>query len=539
MSALSRLCAALAVGVAALPALAADEAPVLRQSAEQLAASGRCEEALPRARRARELAPRDARAALVEGRCLSRLGQYREALAPLAAARELDANLPGVSADLAQAHYHLDEIDAASAELDRAERENPNDARTQLYRGLVLSRQAKQREAALAFDRASGLDPGLSGIAGLYAGRSWASAQEREKAKAALERARSADPDSEWGRAAARELEVLDAPNRRHVWAKLRGGVEHDSNVTLQSEDLPFSAIQLSQFPDLRPDERNDTRAVFEAQGGLELLRDEDQSAGAAIGYYGNAHDNVHQLDLQYPWLTFWYDRRLSEDTWLRLQPFGGYAWLETDPFVVHGGGTVSISHAFTDRVAGRLYSRVNVNDFLYRIRPDPVIESFDLGLSEWVRHLRNRDGVENETGVEASFAVVPDSTSLRAGTAYQRYWAEGRDWSRHGSRSWIGATQALPWHFVLDLVGSFSYHPYDHRSSYDEQFFSRYRVGAGPKRRDRIWDAQAELRYPLTSWLEISARGQYTGSESNVEVFDYDRWIAGGYLTFTWGHTL
>src|SRR2546426_414258 len=124
------LLAALAVGLAALPARAADEAPVLRQRAEQLAAGDRCEEALPRARRARELDPRDPRAALVEGRCLLRLGQYRQALAPLEAARELDPKLPGASADLAQCHYHLDEIDTANAELDRAERENPNDART-------------------------------------------------------------------------------------------------------------------------------------------------------------------------------------------------------------------------------------------------------------------------------------------------------------------------------------------------------------------------------------------------------------------------
>jgi tetratricopeptide (TPR) repeat protein len=530
---------ALAVGLAALPALAADEAPVLRQRAEQLAGADRCDEALPRARRARELDPRDARAALVEGRCLLRLGQYREALAPLAAARELDPSLSGVSTDFAQCHYHLDEIDAASAELDRAEQENPNDARTQLYRGLVLSRQAKQREAAAAFDRASGLDPSLAGIAGLYAGRSYEAAQDRDQARAALERARSASPGSEWGRAAERELDGLDAPNRRHVWVKLRAGVEHDSNVTLQN-DVTYPALSLSTIPDLRNGrERNDTVSVWDAEAGAELLRDENQSAGVAIGYDGNAHNNVHVLDLQYPWLTVWYDRRLSKDTWLRLQPFGGYAWLETDPFVQHGGGTVSISHAFSDRFGGQLYSRLNYNDFLYRIAPDPVIQSFSVPLSEQVRRYRNRDGLESETGLEGRFALVPGSTSLRAGTAYQRYWAEGRDWSFNGSRTWIGATQALPWHFVLDVLGSYSYQPYDHRSSYDDLFFQRYLVGGGPPRRDHIWDAQATLRYPVTDWLELSVRGQYTDNQSNVRVFDYDRWIAGGYLTLYWGHTL
>ena len=96
--------------------------------------------------------------------------------------------------------------------------------------------------------------------------------------------------------------------------------------------------------------------------------------------------------------------------------------------------------------------------------------------------------------------------------------------------------TQALPWHFVLDLAGSYSYHPYDHRSSYD-QILARYVAGAGPKRKDDIWDVQAELRYPITDWAELSVRGQYTDNASNVKVFDYDRWIAGGYLTLYWNN--
>ena len=536
MSRTLRWLAAVVLAAVALPAFAADEAPVLRQRAEQLAAAGRCEEALPRARRARELDAKDARAALVEGRCLLRGAQYRESIAPLNAARDLDPSLRGVATDLAQAHYHLDEIDQASAELDRAEQENPDDARTQLYRGLVLSRQAKQDEAAAAFDRASRLDPSYAGIAGLYAGRTWASVQDREKAKAALERARSADPDSEWGRSAVAELENIDAANRRHVWASARVGVEHDSNVTLQSEYLfgrEFSPEGLQ-----RADERDDTVTVFSVEGGLEFYRDEEQSAGVSAGYNGNAHDNVHELDLQYPWATFWYDRRLAEDTFVRLQPFLGYAWLETDPFVFHGGGTASLFHDFSDRVTGRLFTRLNANDFLYPLHFDPLGTPPDDLSSDELARLRNRDGIESESGLEGGFALVPGSTSVRAGAAYSHYWAEGRDWDRDGVRGWVGATQQLPFRFVLDVLGSYFHYQYEHRSSYDRNA-GRYIAGFGVTRTDQIWDAQAELRYPLTSWLQISGRVQYTDAKSDVTVFDYDRWIAGGYLTATWGHTL
>src|SRR5262249_24985450 len=158
-----------------------------------------------------------------------------------------------------------------------------------------------------------------------------------------------------------------------------------------------------------------------------------------------NFHDNVHSLDLQYPWASAWYDRRLSKDTWLRVQPFGGYAWLETDSFVAHGGALLSLSHAFGDRVGAQLFTRLNYNDFKYRILTDPVVASFDPVFAERIRRFQNRDGLESETGVEGTFAVVPGRTVLRAGTAYQRYWSEGRDWDRNGSRTWIGATQALP----------------------------------------------------------------------------------------------
>jgi len=517
-----------------MPILAADEAPVLRQRAEQLAAADRCEEALPRARRARELDPRDARAALVEGRCQLRLGLYRDAIPALGAARQLDGSLPGVSTDLAQCHYHLDEIEAASAELDRAEQQNTDDARMHLYRGLVLLKQSKEREAAASFDRAGGLDPSLTEIAALYAGRTWATVREREKAAAALERARSADPNSEWARAADRELEALEAPYQRHAWAQIRGGVEHDSNVTLRNS-VGFDPLTASLIVDTSANERQDARAVFEVEAGAEFLRDPDQSLGGAVGYDGNAHADIHVLDLQYPWLTFWYDRRLAEDTWLRLQPVGGYAWLETDPFVAHGGGTVALSHAFTERLGGQVFTRVNYNDFLFRIRPDPVVAFVDPVLSERLRRFRNRDGVQIDAGLEGSYDLVPGRTKVRAGSAYERYESEGRDWERHGSRSWVGVTQALPLDLVLEVNGRFYWHPYDHRSSFDLPSFA---VGTGSKRHDEIWEGEAELRYPVTDWLEISARGKYIDHESNVRTFDFDRWIAGGFVTLSWNNT-
>ena len=67
----------------------------------------------------------------------------------------------------------------------------------------------------------------------------------------------------------------------------------------------------------------------------------------------------------------------------------------------------------------------------------------------------------------------------------------------------------------------------------------SLYLLGFGQKRHDEIFDGLAQLRYPLTDWLEVSIHGRYIHNESNTQTFDFDRWIAGGKLTLTWNGTL
>jgi len=545
VSARSSLAAWAAAGllawIAAAPAFAADEAAVLRQRAEQLAAEDRCSEALPRARRARELDPRDARAALVEGRCLLREGLYRDALAPLGAARELDPALPGVSTDLAQCHYHLDELEAASAELDRAEAQDPDDARMHLYRGLLLARSSREADAAASFDRAAALDPSLAEVAGLYAGRSWAIARDRERAAESFERARDADPDSEWARAAERELAALEAPYRENRWLRVKAGVEYDDNVALRvpgsANDFVTRILGGFDFG-----ERNDVVGVWEGEVGAELHRDPDSSLGAMAGYEGNAHfKEFHALDLQYPWASVWYDKRLGEDTWLRIQPYAGYAWLETDPYVAHGGGVLSLSHELAERLTVQPFVRVNVNDFHYRIDPDPVLTNplflalsgVPAGIGPDARRRRNRDGFGVEPGAELTWQLARTDTTFHLGGSYLRYEAEGKDWSLDGGAGWLGIRQPLPFDFALSLDGRFTYWDFDHRSSYLPGL--EYAFGWGPKRRDRIYEGEAELFYPLLEWLTLSARYRYTDSQSNTEIYDYDRHIVGGYLTVHW----
>jgi hypothetical protein len=53
--------------------------------------------------------------------------------------------------------------------------------------------------------------------------------------------------------------------------------------------------------------------------------------------------------------------------------------------------------------------------------------------------------------------------------------------------------------------------------------------------REDDYYEADVRLERPITDRLTATIRYDYLRNHSNVSVFDYDRHLVGGYLTFTW----
>lgn len=498
------LCAVAAFSGAAR---AADEALVLRMSAERLAAEDRCEEAIERARRARALAPGDAAAAAVEGRCALRLLRYEEAARVLADARRLDPGNAEVAIELLMAQYHLGDRVAAEQTLVEAERLAPDDARVALYKGLLLSQRAEDpRAAAEALERAGRLDPSADPYASYYAGLAWQRANERQRARDSLERARERAGAGPWAAEAERALSELDAGvGTPGAWVRAMVGMEYDDNVTLRANDV-------SQPNDISG--KKDGRGVWAVRAGVELFRDADWAGGVNAGYTGNAHFELHRFDLQYPNASLYLDRRVDDQSFLRLQPYAGYAWTETDPYLAHVGSELNYYRGFDEAGSGRLWTRVGYQDFLFSIQgpgDDP-----------------NRDGMEYLGGYDHALTVA-EGTTLRGGVLAGAYVAEGRDYDYYTGGAHLGVHQLLPWQFELDVSAGFAYEPYLHESTY------RDAPSEHTDRIDKVWVAEVELERPITDWLKLSGRYRYRNNESNTAVFDYDRNIVGGYLTFFW----
>lgn len=490
---------ALASGIAE----AADEAQVLRLKAEQLAAQERCEEALDVVRRARSLDAGDARTALLEGQCAIRLRRYAEAIAPLEDARRLDAGLAEAALYLGVAHFHRGDLDAAERELAEAARLLPQSAEAQLYQGMVLLERAENARAAAALERAADLDPGaVDPAASYFAGRAWQAARERERAEQALGRVIAAAPGSEWAKQAERALERAASPYRpRRPWVRAIGGIAYDDNVVLRGGGVAL--------PGEISDEK-DWGGVWDLQGGVELFRNADWAVGALAGYFGRAYADLDQFDTHFPSVTAWVDRSVDERMYLRLKGDFGYAWVDREPYLILPGGTLALHRDWGEAGSGRFFGYYQWRDY-----------RFDLSYEE-----QNRDGQDFGGGYDHSYTAGP-RTVLRGGAVINRYDSEVGEYTHTGFGGWLGIVQNLPLELILDVRARYVYQHYDDRS-----FFSGFRT----RRRDHVVYVDAALERPITDHLKVSVRYRHEDDFSNVEVFDYDRNIVGGFLTLEFG---
>jgi len=537
MRALRIVCGAAVLAVGLAPAVAQPTQDAA--TASQLAREGRCEAALPDLERALEATPGDVDLALLAGECSIRLGRYANAASTLEQARALAPGRGDVALQLAVARYHLGDLEAAEAALDAAEAAGAAGAELELYRGiLLLQRAASPRAAAAALERArSAGGVAVEPVASYYAGLAFARAEDRERAREALERVVREWPGTDWAREAERALGRLGA-ERRRGWLSLRAGYEYDDNVVLLGSGVQLPTEISSQ---------RDERAAWLLQAGGELLRSGPWSAGAALGYEGWIHGDLSQFDLHYPSLVLWLDRQLGEDTSARLAADVDYAWVDNDAFYTSHGVGASLFHRFgragTSELGGRLWRQ----NYLFPNedvpdgpgRPGATCLDEDAlvcgpaGLDE--SRERNRDGTGFTLGVLHTLPLVAERASLRFGYRYHHFGARGREYSYDAHELLAETGVRLPAKFELRLAASWSDQPFRHASTFpdpDDLVAGREYPLTRTRRDDWFLDTEVSLARPITRHLTLSGSWRYQRSRSNVEVFDYRRHVLGLYVT-------
>ena len=502
----------------------ASSADDTRREAVELVQARRCELALPALERARRDDPGDARLPLLAAECQIRLQRYADALTSLALVKRLDPRLPDTDLYLGIAHYHMGDLAAAARDLEAARETSPGRADGDLYLGLVLLQRGQYREGAAALERARRSDPrAVEPVASYYEAMAWAAAREPERAREAFRRVQEVAPETDWAEAAARALEAAPGWGPRQSFAEISPGVEWNTNVTLAGSDITPGDIS----------GRRDIDTVWSGVAGTEIYRGESFSVGALASYYGNAHTQLYPFDLQYPGVSIWIDRRLSDDTTLRFQSDFSYAWYGYQPYQVLGGFAPQVFQSWRDYGVSWAYAKFYGGDYFL-----DNVDFLDLGqpggfgppgVNEEVE--RNRDGWGLTAGVMHTLPVQPLGIELRGGANYLHYWSVGREWRYDGYEALLGFRKPLPWDFILDGQAGFVYRAFYHPSTYPQNNTLPLEY-AGVKRRDDVWQFELKLERPITSWLKASARYYYLANGSNTAVFNYRDQIWGGYLT-------
>jgi len=500
--------------VAVGPAGAADEGLVLRAQAAQLASAGRCDAALPLLEEARKRSPDDARAALLQGQCLLHAKRYQDALEPLEAAVRLDPESADAALYLGMTQYHQGDSAAAEATLERAEQLAPDNAEIALYRGLTLLDLARTEEATERFNRASRIDTAnMEPMASYYAGLAHQSLGRVEEAEAALHRVRTLAPGSEWDRQAEAALTAAKAapqsyPLRR--WLVLQAGLAYDSNVALVGTDVANPEFISG---------KSDGRGEWATEAGLELLRDDEWSAGVLANYYGNAYFRETEFDQAYVNASLWAERRLGEDTFLRIQPIFGAIYYDYEEYLRFYGLRADFLHAWGVAGDGDFWLRYSYNDFLFPISPlDPSLRKF-----------RNRDGNDLWFGYDHSYDVTT-STTLQGGPIGRYYDAKGGEWDFWGVGGWFGVIQDFPAEISGEFSFAFERDRYAHTSSFPTPAVN------SKDRRDNVFRLRAVLERPIVENVIASIDWTYWNNDSNTNVFNYERHIAGAYVTVAFG---
>jgi len=555
----------------AIPAAASAEAAALLREGEGLARSGRCDQAIPVLERARAADPADAVVLHVLGQCQIRLANYSSAAATLAAARQLDPDLPEIDLQLGIARFHSEDLDGAEAAFAEARRREGSGASAELdlYEGLIQLERSQPAQAAESLERARQLNPRLvEPIASYYAGVAWMTADDEARARVALERVIREAPGTQWADAAQRILDDPAGPrgtagirDRRDLdgeeqaerplgsmaelhrpdrWLLLSGGLEWDSNVVLRGKGV--------ELPTNISDEE-DGRGVWSTQAGMQFVDTEDWTVGVLAAYYGTAYFNENDFNVHYPSISPWVDWRVGDNTVLRLQYDFSYAWVGGDSFLLSNGIVPALYHNWGEAGTSRFQADIFYDDYKYdrfsapQGAPggvpgddcpsvdDPFCGPFGLDIEEEL----NADGLGAFFGPSHSIGADKIDTEFYAGYRFLYYESKGTEYSYRGHEFQLGSRTLLPYEFWLDLRARYVYKPFQHSSVLPipgtVEDGKQFAIPSSD-RRDHVFEIVGIIERQITKNLFGSIRCNYLKNDSNTAVYDYDRILVGGFLT-------
>jgi tetratricopeptide (TPR) repeat protein len=397
--------------------------------------------------------------------------------------------------------------------FDRAVASQPERGDAHLHRGLALRRLGRIAEADDAFARAAELEPALAADATLLRALGKRAQGDEDQAETLLRATIDIDPN---GEAARRARLVLGeaTPTRDDPWLSLfaQGGLEWDSNVTLDGR---------LQLPGDAPD-RRDWRTTYASGLAVRPLRGELASLSLGYRYDGSAHADLSDYDLGNHLAFGSLMLRMAEGVALRLDGLFDHARLGDARYGQTRTARPNLFVTVGER-AGllRLYGDVEQRSFY----DEPSLSSLDRDGRTWgvgAEHVLPvpawRGAALTLGGRFAETDTFADPDVLGFDDAYDndRYEAHLRleaplFWGVRATTGVLVAHERYPAPNVVD-------------------FLTDDGVGtlSPSSRRDWVTEASFSLLRPIHRYAAIEIGWRGTFRDSNVDLYAYDRHVAG-----------
>jgi len=444
-------------------------------------------------------------------------GDFEAAIARYRSALALDPDDVDFRFDLGAALLESGQTAEARGEFDQVLAAEPDRARAQLFAGISAYRAGAFRDSLPYLNRAVELDDSLRPQALYYTGLSQAHLQDFPAAAGAFAQVEQSplSPLSDSARNLARQVAPAEESARRWSLA-VTAGLEYDSNPTIAGRTLHS---------------RKDGRGVYRIRGSYLLYEDERYSATAGYDGYLSSHFDETFVDL----MTHVGHLTTSanfDPVSFNLRYDYAYTWIDafdTRKFRELHRVTPSVSYRESDWGFSQLYFQFHEEDFKRSLvlvpAPPPGVPSTAL----------NRDGQRYVVGFNQFFFPGPylsefmPFTYFRIGALGDFRDTDGTEFSYDSWEFSVGFGAELPGEVDLSVLYRLTDRDYRH----DSAFSPSVPTPSSYNRDDLQSRVTFELNKALGDHWQVSIAGSFTFNDSNVPLYDYDRDIVGGYLTY------
>jgi len=188
---------------------------------------------------ARQEDPKSSTSAFFLGMAYKQLMDYETALGHLRDAVSMTPKIKEALIELIEVSVRLGKTEEAMKWIDVAEQEDIQPANTAFLKGIVLTQEGKNKEAAASFEKAKSLDPKIAQASDIQIAFSRLKDSELDRAKASFQSAITADPQTDLAGFARQYLsrieETMEAKRPFHFTLSLFG--QYDDNMVLKPTD--------------------------------------------------------------------------------------------------------------------------------------------------------------------------------------------------------------------------------------------------------------------------------------------------------------